>query len=91
MTSVRFEQWHAYLQEAARAARRRGQGRRLEQAFLAGAEADGDVSRQQPSAEDVEAAAEQQYAAELAAEVQVGHASERARTFMFYNLVLFGS
>ena len=59
------------MQEAAKAARRRAQGRRIEQAFLEGADpttAAGPPGAGQASAEDAERA----YAAELAAELQVG-------------------
>ena len=61
-------------QEAAKAARRRAQGRRLEQAFLEGADPSSDPlpsSGHAPSAEEAAAAAERQYADELAAELQV--------------------
>lgn len=58
------------MQEAAKAARRRAQGKRLEQAFLEGAdfappELAGNI--REPTAEE----AEQAYAQELAAELQV--------------------
>ena len=60
------------LQEAAKAARRRAQGRRIEQAFLEGADPDADaLPSSRSNAEDAQPSVEQQYSIDLAAELQV--------------------